>query len=160
MHGPISWTRILPFTPHFKRSSHRPTLGLMTEPTRPGELTVLGASVQHPIAYVECFPAPKGCTRVRLQSEEVASICPVTNQPDLSRVSIDYVPAEFCVESKSLKLYLWSFRDRAIFAEALSAEIATEIMRAASPQRVTVTVTQGVRGGIVVETESTLGASG
>jgi 7-cyano-7-deazaguanine reductase len=129
----------------------------MTQPTPPGELTVLGASVQHPLTYVECFPAPQGCTRVRLQSEEVASICPVTNQPDLSRVSIEYEPAEFCVESKSLKLYMWSFRDRAIFAEALSAEIAAEIMRAASPQRVTVIVTQGVRGGIVVETESTLG---
>jgi 7-cyano-7-deazaguanine reductase len=129
----------------------------MTLPTAPGELTVLGATVQHPIAYVECFPAPQGCSRVRLLSDEVASICPVTHQPDLSRVVIDYVPGEFCVESKSLKLYLWSFRDRAIFAEALSAEIAAEIMRAATPQRVTVTVTQGVRGGIVVETESTLG---
>lgn len=129
----------------------------MNHPTTPGELTVLGATVHHPIAFVESFPAPQGCTRVRLHSEEVASMCPVTNQPDLSRVVIEYEPRGLCVESKSLKLYLWSFRDRAIFAEALSAEIASEIMRAATPERVTVTVTQGVRGGIVVETESTLG---
>jgi 7-cyano-7-deazaguanine reductase len=64
---------------------------------------------------------------------------------------IDYEPAELCVESKSLKLYLWSFRDRPIFAEALAVEIADEIAAAAQPRRVTVTLTQRPRGGVTIE---------
>ena len=58
-------------------------------------------------------------------------MCPVTEQPDLSNVVIEYAPDQWCVESKSLKLYLWSFRDRAVFAEALAAEIAGEVMTTA-----------------------------
>ena len=75
----------------------------------------------------------------------------MTGQPDLSHVVIEYEPAEWCVESKSLKLYLWSFRDRPVFAEALAAEIAAEIMATAQPARVTVTLRQRPRGGIEVE---------
>jgi 7-cyano-7-deazaguanine reductase len=85
-------------------------------------------------------------------------MCPVTGQPDLSSVEIDYEPGDLCVESKSLKLYLWSFRDRPVFAEALAAEIATEIMASARPQRVSVTVRQRRRGGIAIEATSELGA--
>jgi 7-cyano-7-deazaguanine reductase len=122
-----------------------------SDPIPTDHLTVLGHPVQEPIAHVECFPAPAGCTRVRFLTEELASVCPVTHQPDLSSVVIDYEPAGSCVESKSLKLYLWSFRDRPIFAEALAVEIADEIMAAAHPARVTVTLTQRPRGGITVE---------
>ena len=78
-------------------------------------------------------------------------MCPVTEQPDLSTVVIEYVPAQWCIESKSLKLYLWGFRDRAVFAEALAAEIAAEVMHSAQPTRVKVTLTQRPRGGIEVE---------
>jgi len=88
---------------------------------------------------------------VRFTTDEVQSICPVTQQPDLSRVVIEYAPDQWCVESKSLKLYLWGFRDRAVFAEALTAEIAGEIMATAQPSSVTVTLTQRPRGGIEVE---------
>lgn len=119
-------------------------------------LTVLGQTVRHPIDHVECFPAPEGCTQVRFRSDEVSSLCPVTGQPDLSSVEIIYEPEALCVESKSLKLYLWSFRDRAVFAEALAVEIATEIHTSAAPRRVQVTVTQQPRGGITVETVSEL----
>jgi 7-cyano-7-deazaguanine reductase len=114
------------------------------------ELTVLGAEVRHPIDHVEVFPAPEHVTTVRFATDEVMSMCPVTNQPDLSRVEIDYEPVSSCVESKSLKLYLWGFRDRAVFAEALAAEIAGEIMERARPRTVTVTLTQRPRGGITV----------
>ena len=114
-------------------------------------LTILGRAVRAPIAHVECFAAPDGCTRVRFTTDEVASLCPVTRQPDLSTVVIDYEPAGLCVESKSLKLYLWSFRDRTMFAEALAVEIADEVMTAARPARVTVTLTQRARGGITIE---------
>lgn len=78
-------------------------------------------------------------------------MCPVTEQPDLSNVVIEYRPDEWCIESKSLKLYLWGFRDRAVFAEALAAEIADEVMATAKPTWVQVTLTQRPRGGIEVQ---------
>ena len=124
----------------------------MTSDVPTDHLTILGQSVRHPVAHVECFAAPDGCTRVRFIADEVTSLCPVTGQPDLSTVVIDYEPGEWCVESKSLKLYLWSFRDRAVFAEALAAEIAGEIAATAQPRRVVVTLTQRARGGITIET--------
>ena len=119
------------------------------------ELTVLGSTVREPIEHVEVFPAPPDVTEVCLTTDEVSSMCPVTSQPDLSRVEITYEPDEWCVETKSLKLYLWGFRDRAVFAEALAAEIAAEVLATAKPKQVTVTVTQRPRGGIVVSATST-----
>ena len=122
------------------------------------ELTVLGQTVRHPIDHVEVFPAPSNVTTVRFTTDEVASICPVTEQPDLSRVVIEYSPGEWCIESKSLKLYLWRFRDRPVFAEALAAEIAGEVMTTAKPAWVTVTLTQRSRGGIEVQAVARLEA--
>jgi 7-cyano-7-deazaguanine reductase len=115
------------------------------------DLTVLGSTVRGPIDRLETFPAPATCTRVRFTTDEVTSMCPVTGQPDFSSVEIDYEPGQRCIESKSLKLYLWSFRDQPIFAEGLAAAIAAEVERAAAPRRVKVVVTQHVRGGIVTE---------
>lgn len=113
-------------------------------------LTVLGRTVQHPIAHVEVFPAPRNVTEVAFETEELMSVCPVTNQPDISGLTIEYVPDRHCIESKSLKLYLWGFRDRPVFAEALAAEIAQEVMDTASPHRVRVELVQQPRGGITV----------
>ncbi|MFM7870821.1 MAG: NADPH-dependent 7-cyano-7-deazaguanine reductase, partial [Actinomycetota bacterium] len=96
------------------------------EPPITSTLTVLGATVREAIDHVEVFPAPTNVSTVTFTTDELSSMCPVTQQPDLSRVEIEYVPDQWCVESKSLKLYLWSFRDRAVFAEALAAEIAGE----------------------------------
>ena len=123
------------------------------------ELTVLGSTVRAPIDHVEVFPAPEHVVEVRLTSEEVTSLCPVTAQPDLSAVEITYLPDRWCVETKSLKLYLWGFRQRAVFAEALAAEIAGEIMTTAQPHRVTVRLTQRPRGGIVVSATAELTAA-
>jgi 7-cyano-7-deazaguanine reductase len=114
-------------------------------------LTLLGSQVRGPVEHVESFPAPPHCTKVRFTTDEVASLCPVTGQPDLSSIMIEYVPRERCIESKSLKLYLWSFRDRKVFAEALAVEIATEVRRAVQPASVRVVLTQHARGGIVTE---------
>jgi len=102
------------------------------------------------------FPAPADVTTVRFTTDELASICPVTSQPDLSHLVIEFEPGEWCIESKSLKLYLWGFRNRAVFAEALSAEIAREVMDTARPLSVTVTLTQRPRGGIEVQAISHL----
>ena len=136
--------------PQGRTCQHGPvTDGATTETT--SSLTILGGTVRHAVDHVECFPAPDHVTAVRFTTDELASLCPVTGQPDLSHVVIEYVPQRHCVESKSLKLYLWSFRDRAVFAEALAAEIAAEIMTTAQPQAVTVTLTQRPRGGIEVQ---------
>jgi 7-cyano-7-deazaguanine reductase len=120
------------------------------------ELTVLGATVRHAIEHVEVFPAPANVQTVRFTTDELSSMCPVTEQPDLSHVVIEYEPDQWCIESKSLKLYLWGFRDRAVFAEALTAEIAGEVMLTAQPKHVTVTLTQRPRGGIEVQAVSHL----
>ena len=120
-------------------------------------LTVLGNTVREAIEHVEVFPAPADVTGVRFSTDELSSICPVTSQPDLSTLVIEYEPFEWCIESKSLKLYLWGFRDRAVFAEALAAEIAREIMDTANPRTVTVTLTQRPRGGIEVQAVARLG---
>ena len=120
-------------------------------PSDTSALTVLGSTVRHAIDHVEVFPAPANVSVVRFTNDELNSMCPVTQQPDLSHVVVEYVPDQWCIESKSLKLYLWSFRDRAVFAEALAAEIAGEVMTTASPKSVTVTLTQRPRGGIEVQ---------
>lgn len=117
---------------------------------------VLGRTVRHPIEHVEVFAAPEGITTVAFSMDELNSMCPVTEQPDLSHVVIEYTPDRWCIESKSLKLYLWGFRDRAVFAEALAAEIAAEVMTTAEPRQVTVTITQRPRGGIEVRAVSHL----
>lgn len=119
-------------------------------------LTVLGQTVQHAIEHVEVFPAPKNVSTVTFSTDEVQSFCPVTNQPDISSVVVEYEPNEFCIESKSLKLYFWSFRNRAVFAEALAAEIAGEVMATAKPHRVRVTLVQHPRGGITITAVSEL----
>jgi 7-cyano-7-deazaguanine reductase len=121
-------------------------------------LTILGNTVREAVDHVEVFPAPANVDLVRFTTDELSSMCPVTRQPDLSHVVIEYQPLEWCVESKSLKLYLWNFRDRAVFAEALAAEIAGEIMETAKPRKVIVTLTQRPRGGIEVQTVASLGS--
>ena len=118
-------------------------------------LTVLGQTVRHAIDHLECFDAPEHVTTVRFTTDEVMSVCPVTEQPDISSMVLEYKPDSRCIESKSLKLYLWSFRDRKVFCEALAAEIAGEVVRAADPHDVTVTLRQQARGGIVIEAVAT-----
>jgi 7-cyano-7-deazaguanine reductase len=123
----------------------------VSDDPRTADLSVLRSTIRHPIDQLECFPTPPSVTTVRFRTDEVTSMCPVTGQPDFSSVEIEYEPAERCIESKSLKLYLWSFRDQPIFAEGLASAIAAEVARAAAPHSVTVTVAQTVRGGIRTE---------
>ena len=121
-------------------------------------LTVLAQTVRTPIEHVEVFPAPANASTVTFTTDELASMCPVTQQPDIATLVIEYNPQKFCIESKSLKLYLWSFRDRAVFAEALAAEIAGGVMQTAQPSYVRVTLTQRPRGGIEVKAVAELSA--
>src|SRR5258706_787869 len=97
----------------------------------------------------EAFPAPDVQTVV-LSATEFTSICPKTGQPDFGSVTIEYTPGAKCLESKALKLYLWSYRDEGAFCESLAARIADDIVYAISPRALTVTVNQNVRGGIAL----------
>lgn len=118
------------------------------------ELTILGAKRQDSITAdeLETFPAPPGCYEVEFSTQEFTAICPVTHQPDSYEVTIRYLPQERCIESKSLKLWLWSFRDQGIFAEGIAAELAHRISVAAGGVASAVRVVQSVRGGIVTTT--------
>lgn len=122
--------------------------------------TALGHRVSEPGRQLEVFPAPANVHRVVLESDEVTSLCPVTGQPDWETVRIEYVPGPSCIESKSLKLYLWSFREEGVFCEALAARIAQDIYDACHPREVTVSITQKPRGGITIFAEARLPADG
>ena len=101
------------------------------------------------VLKAEAFPAPD-VQRVTLEATEFSSICPRTGQPDFGRVTIEYTPAERCLESKALKYYLWSYRDEGAFCESLAARIAEDVRYAIAPAWVRVTVYQNVRGGIAI----------
>ena len=124
--------------------------------TAADDLTLLGQPVRHPVEHLESFPAPDGCTRVRFTCEELTSLCPITGQPDFSTVEIDYQPNLRCIESKSLKLYLWGFREKPAFCEQLAVDIAAEVRLAVEPLHVRVIVTQHARGGITTEATAEL----
>jgi 7-cyano-7-deazaguanine reductase len=93
---------------------------------------------------------------VVLESDEVTSLCPVTGQPDWETVRIEFEPDSLCIESKSLKLYLWSFREEGSFCESLAARIAEDVYAACRPKSVRVLVTQKPRGGITISAEAAL----
>jgi len=79
---------------------------------------------------------------------EFTSVCPMTGQPDFGTIEVSYVPDELCVELKSLKLYLFSFRQRGIYYEAVTNQILDDLVAAMSPLRITVEGRFNVRGGI------------
>jgi 7-cyano-7-deazaguanine reductase len=122
------------------------------------QLKALGSKGLGPRRELETFPAPAGLTRVVLESDEVTSLCPVTGQPDWDTVRIELEPADRCIESKSLKLYLWSFREEGVFCEAFAARIASDVFAACAPRSVTVTVTQKPRGGVTITAQARLPA--
>jgi 7-cyano-7-deazaguanine reductase len=108
----------------------------------------LGKKVQAPSRSLDVFPCPPNITTVRFESNELTSFCPVTHQPDFNNVIIEFSPDKLCIESKSLKLYLWSFRDEPVFAEALANTIAEDVFKATSPFWCKVILNQNIRGGI------------
>ena len=92
-----------------------------------------------------------GLTTVEFDSGEVCSLCPVTGQPDINHITILFEPKSLLIETKSLKEYLWSWRDEGIFCEALATAICNDVYDAVKPYRVSVTVVQNIRGGIVTK---------
>lgn len=118
------------------------------------ESKYLGKTVRGPIDELDTFEAPKGVSEVTMTSDELTSSCPITGQPDYYTVSICYVPQAKCIESKSLKLYLWSFREKAMFAEKIAAEICDRVVKDIAPKSCRVVAVQKARGGITIETVS------
>ena len=88
---------------------------------------------------------------------EFTCLCPVTGQPDFARIKIRYIPDALCVELKSLKLYLWSYRNEGAFHEAVTNKIASDIVKAISPRWMEITGEFNVRGGITTSVVVTHG---
>lgn len=103
-----------------------------------------------PSRNLDTFPTPDGVTLVTLDCDEFTSLCPVTQQPDMARIIITFAPRVACLESKSLKLYLQTYRNEGMFCEALAAQIAADIDMALRPAWCEVEVQQKRRGGIAI----------
>jgi 7-cyano-7-deazaguanine reductase len=103
-----------------------------------------------PSKTLETFPnpAPKRDYTIDFVCPEFTCVCPMTGQPDFATVKIRYVPDKTCVELKSLKLYLWSFRNEGHFHEAVTNRILDDLVRALRPRRMEVVGDFMVRGGI------------
>jgi 7-cyano-7-deazaguanine reductase len=93
-------------------------------------------------------PAPERDYTIRMTIPEFTCLCPKTGQPDFATLKLEYVPDERCVELKSLKLYIWSFRNRGTFHEAVTNEILGELASAISPRFMRLVAKFKVRGGI------------
>ncbi len=104
-----------------------------------------------PSKELETFPNPKPDRdyEIRIETPEFTCLCPMTGQPDFAKLRIEYVPDRRCVELKSLKLYLWSYRDEGAFHEAVTNRILDDLVRVLDPRRMTVTAEFNVRGGLV-----------
>ena len=118
------------------------------------DFQILGHDTREPRRQLETFPCPPNVERVVLESDEVTSLCPVTGQPDWETVRIEFAPDKSCIESKSLKLYFWSFRQEGAFCEALAGRIAQDVFDAAKPHWVQVRITQKPRGGITITADA------
>ena len=103
-----------------------------------------------PSKTLETFPhpAPGNDYRIHMEIPEFTCVCPMTGQPDFATLVLDYVPDKLCVELKSLKLYVWSYRDVGTFHEAVTNKILDDLVRATQPRLMRLEARFNVRGGI------------
>ena len=103
-----------------------------------------------PSRDLELFPnpQPERDYTIRIRMPEFTCLCPKTGQPDFATLVLEYVPDRMCVELKSLKLYVWSFRDEGAFHEAVTNQILDDLVTAAEPRFMRLTAIFNVRGGI------------
>jgi 7-cyano-7-deazaguanine reductase len=103
-----------------------------------------------PSKALETFtnPEPGRDYSIRIRVPEFTCLCPKTGQPDFAELTLEYVPDRLCVELKSLKLYVWSYRDRGAFHEAVTNQILGDLVAAARPRFMRLTANFNVRGGI------------
>ena len=123
----------------------------MATASRPPEFVALGNAGSEHYAGLESVANP-GVADVELVSDELTAVCPITGQPDLYRATIGYRPGPLCLESKSLKLYLMSFRNEGAFCEALAVRIRDDVAAALElpADAVRVALEQKARGGITI----------
>ena len=109
-----------------------------------------GKPTAKPTKALETFENPnkKKDFHIHMQIPEFTCLCPKTGQPDFATLYIDYIPDERCVELKSLKLYIWSFRDEGCFHEAVTNQILDDLVSATQPKFMRLTAKFFVRGGI------------
>lgn len=119
-------------------------------------LTELGRGPAKPKRHLEAFPNSHADrdTVVTFHCTEFTCVCPITGQPDFGQLEISYVPDMRVLESKSLKLYLWTYRDVGIFHEDVVNELLDALYRFLKPRWIKVTGRFNVRGGIGIEVES------
>jgi 7-cyano-7-deazaguanine reductase len=112
-----------------------------------------------PSKTIETFPNPQPDRDYIIDSvcPEFTSLCPKTGQPDFATVTIRYVPDKLCIELKSLKLYLWSYRNEGAFFEKVTNQILNDLVAASAPRWMEVVGTFNVRGGITTTVTATRG---
>jgi 7-cyano-7-deazaguanine reductase len=103
-----------------------------------------------PSKDIESFPNPhpNNDYTIRFESREFTTLCPMTDQPDFAQITVEYKPGPRCLESKSIKQYLWSFRDEGHFHEDVTNIILNDMVAACRPQWMVVTGHYNIRGGI------------
>jgi len=118
-------------------------------------LTKLGHEAL-PSKELEAFPnrTPGRYYLVTLDTEEFTCVCPMTGQPDFAKIKVQYVPDNKVLESKSYKLYLWSYRNEGVFHEHVINQILDDIVHILDPHWCKVTGIFNIRGGIVITVES------
>ncbi|HOG17191.1 MAG TPA: preQ(1) synthase, partial [Syntrophales bacterium] len=137
-----------------KTKGKRPAAGAVQK-TDLDDLTLLGGQTK-PVRKLETFPNhhPGRDYTVSLSTDEFTCICPKTGQPDFAKIRIEYIPDKRIVESKSLKLYLWSFREEGTFHEHVTNVILDDLVKALAPRMCRVTANFAVRGGIAIAVEA------
>ena len=117
---------------------------------------VLGREARGPITaeQLDVVPWSHGDVdaTVEFTTNELTATCPTTGQPDFYELKLSYRPKGSLIESKALKLYLWGFRDKGVFAEDLAATLLKDLVAVCNPQEMTVDLTQQVRGGLRIRT--------
>jgi 7-cyano-7-deazaguanine reductase len=118
-------------------------------------LSLLGRGAQ-PTRKLETFPNhhPKRDYVVTLRTEEFTCVCPATGQPDFAKLEIQYIPDQKILESKSLKLYLWSYRNQGVFHEHAANIILDDLVKALQPRWCKVHADFSIRGGIAIAVEA------
>jgi len=113
------------------------------------DLRALGAE-STPNRDLETFPnpAPENDYTIRIRIPEFTCLCPKTGQPDFAEILLEYVPDRQCIELKSLKLYIWSFRDEGAFHEAVTNQMLRDLSAKLTPRFMRVTANFNVRGGL------------
>ncbi len=108
------------------------------------------AMATQPSKILETFanPRPQRDFEINMECPEFTCVCPKTGQPDFATIRITYVPDKICLELKSLKLYLWSYRNEGAFHEAVTNQILDDLVAACQPRQMTVVGDFNVRGGI------------